>query len=150
MLTKNRYILEESMGFLTSRAHSIFNRMLLKNFKEVDHPITTEQYGILVRLWDSDGKSQQNICDSTGKDKPSITRIIDNLEKSGFVKRECCPNDRRKNLIYLTDKGKELMDLSTEIGLRTLDELLTGIPQDQIELTKSVLRQVINTGNKLL
>lgn len=138
------------MGFLTSRAHSIFNRMLLKNFKEVDHPITTEQYGILVRLWECDGKSQQNICEATGKDKPSITRLVDNLEKSGFVKRHSCPNDRRKNLIYLTDEGKELMDRSTQIGLKTLDQLLSDIPDDEIELAKSVLRRIIETGDKLL
>lgn len=59
-------------------------------------------------LWNEDGLPQQALADATYRDKPSTTRIIDNLEKEGMVKRIPSPTDRRSNLINLTSLGKEL------------------------------------------
>lgn len=145
----NKYILEESFGFITSRTHSSMNRRLLKNFKDVDHPITTEQYGVMVHLWSSDGKSQQDLCCSTGKDKPSITRIIDNLEKRGFVRRKSCPNDRRKNLIFLTKEGEILRKQSNELAIKTLNEMLGNIDERDLEIAKNVMRKIIINGEHI-
>lgn len=146
MPKQNEYILEESFGFIASRTHSSMNRKLLKNFKEAKHPITTEQYGVMVQLWSSDGKSQQDLCCATGKDKPSITRIIDGLEKKGFVERRNCPNDRRKNLIFLTGNGSTLRKSSNDLAMKTLDEMVGKIDQKELEIAKKVMRQVITNG----
>lgn len=145
----NQYILEESFGFIASKTHSAMNRRLLKNFKDANHPITTEQYGVMVHLWEKDGQSQQDLCCGTGKDKPSITRIIDNLQRGGFLERRNCPEDRRKNLIFLTREGIELKKTSNELALKTLDEMLAEIPDVDVETTKKVMRQVIENGNCL-
>ena len=115
----------------------------MANFKEVDHPITTEQYGIMVHLWIEDGVSQQDLCCATGKDKPSVTRLLDNLEKIGLIRRESCPGDRRKNLIYLTEEGKEIKDSSTDLALKTLNEMTDFVDPNELELAKKVMREII-------
>ena len=51
--------------------------------------------------------SQQQLCDATFRDKPSITRLVDNLEKLKLVKRNASKEDRRKNLIVLKN-GKNV------------------------------------------
>lgn len=141
---KNRYILNESFGFIASRLNRAMNRKLLANFKEVDHPITTEQYGLLVHLWDKDGRCQQELCCSTGKDKPSITRLLDHLEKLNLIERIPDKDDKRMKVIYLTQKGKDLKVPSTELALKTLDEMTDGIDEHDLHLAKEVMRKVIN------
>ena len=59
-------------------------------------------------LWEKDGVTQQELCNATFKDKPSMTRLIDNMERQHLVVRISDKKDRRTNLIHLTKDGKEL------------------------------------------
>ena len=68
--------------------------------------MTNGQY--LVYLFNCDGNSQQEIAEKTYRDKVSITKIIDNLEKHELVFRVVDENDRRVKRIFLTKKGKAL------------------------------------------
>ena len=56
---------------------------------------------------EKEGLSQQELCNATFRDKPSITRLVDNLEKLNLVKRVASENDRRINRIYLTRQGQK-------------------------------------------
>ena len=104
--------------------------------------ITIEQWSVLYHLWKEDGLSQQQLCDATFRDKPSITRLVDNLEKLQLVKRVSSKNDRRMNMIYLTPEAKELQAKTMELANQTLNEALDGVSVDQIEVAKLVLQQV--------
>lgn len=143
METIDKYDLNESFAFLISRAHSAMNRRLLKNFKEAEHPITGEQYTVMLHLWDKDRICQRELCCSTGKDKPGITRIVDNLEKLGYVERIDDENDRRMKLVRLTKEGKDLESRSNELALKTLVEFLEDVDCGEVEKTKSVLRTIV-------
>jgi DNA-binding MarR family transcriptional regulator len=77
--------------------------------------ITTEQWSVLACLWEKDKVTQQALCTLTAKDKPSMTRLIDKLEKRNLVTRVSDNNDRRINLIHLTDAGLALQQRATQI-----------------------------------
>lgn len=83
---------------LSSRTPSALNRAIQYNFKKKGINLTQEQSTIMGVLWNEDGLPQQALADATYRDKPSTTRIIDNLEKEGMVKRIPSPTDRRSNL----------------------------------------------------
>jgi DNA-binding MarR family transcriptional regulator len=104
--------------------------------------ITIEQWSVLYHLWKQDGVNQQELCNATFRDKPSITRLVDNLEKLKLVKRVASKEDRRRNLIYLTDTARKLQDQSMELANQTLNEALEGVAPDDIELCKQVLQKV--------
>jgi DNA-binding MarR family transcriptional regulator len=142
METIDKYDLNESIAFLISRAHSAMNRRLLKNFKDANHPITSEQYTVLLHLWEQDKVCQRALCCSTGKDKPGITRIVDNLEKLGYVERVDDENDRRMKLVKLTQSGKELEQKSNDLAKKTLIEFLEEVDCASVESTKNVLRTI--------
>jgi len=93
-------------------------------------------------LWKQDGLSQQELCIATFRDKPSITRLVDNLEKLKLVKRVPSKEDRRINLIYLSDMAVTLRDQTMEMANQTLNEALGGVTQEEIEMCKSVLQRV--------
>ena len=95
-----------------------------------------------LSLWKEDGQSQQQLCDATFRDKPSITRLVDNLEKLNLVKRVSSKDDRRSNLIYLTKEAIQLQEKSMELASQTLNEALNGVTNNQIEIAKEVLHKV--------
>ncbi len=47
---------------------------------------------------------------SLGVSKPTVTKIVDNLEKNGYVERKKEGGDRRSYYVHLTDRGKERLD----------------------------------------
>lgn len=117
-------------------------RRLQKNFRNAGIDITIEQWSVLYHLWKEDGLSQQELCNRTYRDKPSITRLVDNLEKQKLVKRQASKTDRRINLVCLTESGKNLQDKTLEIANQTMDEALVGVKREEIETVRKVLHQV--------
>jgi DNA-binding MarR family transcriptional regulator len=104
--------------------------------------ITIEQWSVLYQLWKQDGLSQQQLCDATFRDKPSITRLVDNLEKLNLVKRVPSDSDRRINLIYLTKQGLKFEKQTMQFAEQTLNEALIGVPISQVDVCKEVLQIV--------
>ena len=127
---------------ITSKASTAIDRRLQKNFKQSGLYITIEQWSVLYHLWKQEGQSQQQLCEATFRDKPSITRLVDNLEKLKLVKRVPSKEDRRINLIYLTKEAIQLQEKSMELANQTLNEALHGVTNGQIEIAKEVLHTV--------
>lgn len=119
-------------------------RRLQKNFRNAGLEITIEQWTVLYHLWKEDCLSQQELCNRTFRDKPSITRLIDNLEKQKLVKRLASKTDRRINIVCLTDGGKNLQDATLALANQTMDEALAGVNKEEIEAVKNVLQKVFD------
>ncbi len=70
--------------------------------------------------------------------------------KQKLLKRASHKNDKRINLVCLTDAGKALQDKTLELANQTMDEALNGVKKDDIEIVKNVLQRVydnLNTPN---
>jgi DNA-binding MarR family transcriptional regulator len=93
-------------------------------------------------LWKEDCLSQQELCNRTFRDKPSITRLIDNLEKQSLVKRMPSKTDRRINLVCLTEPAKNLQQLTIDLANQTMSEALVGVKKEDIDIVKDVFQKV--------
>ena len=141
-MPNNHFKKSELYSFITGKASTAIARRLQKNFKQAGVEITIEQWSVLYHLWKEDGQSQQQLCEATFRDKPSITRLVDNLEKQGLVKRTANKDDRRVNKICLTPEAEKLQEQSMELANQTLNEALAGVTNGQIEIAKEVLHLV--------
>ena len=141
-MSNNQFKRGELYSFITGVASTAISRRLQKNFKQEGIEITIEQWSVLYHLWKKDGISQQELCNASYRDKPSITRLVDNLEKLKMVKRVGSPTDRRMNLICLTDAARKLQEQTMAIAENTLNEALDGVSAADIERAKSVLQKV--------
>ncbi len=141
-MPNNQFRKSELYSFITGKASTAIARRLQKNFKQAGVEITIEQWSVLYHLWKEDGRSQQQLCNATFRDKPSITRLVDNLEKLNLVKRVAAENDRRINLIYLTKNAQKLEEETMLIADETLNEALKTVPADRIDVCKEVLQIV--------
>jgi DNA-binding MarR family transcriptional regulator len=141
-MPNNQFKKGELYSFMTGKASTAIARRLQKNMKQAGIDITVEQWSVLYQLWKNDGLSQQQLCDATFRDKPSITRLVDNLEKLKLVKRVASKEDRRINQVFLTDTGKVLDEHTMKVANDTLNEALTGVPGDRVDVCKEVLQIV--------
>src|SRR6266496_1699915 len=141
-MPNNQFKKGELYSFITGKASTAIARRLQKNFKQAGLDITIEQWSVLYHLWKQDGLSQQQLCDATFRDKPGITRLVDNLEKLNLVKRVASEDDRRINLIYLTKQGLKIEKQTMQLAEQTLNEALTGVPASQVDVCKEVLQVV--------
>ena len=141
-MSNNQFKKGELYSFITGKASTAIARRLQKKFNAAGLNLTIEQWSVLYHLWKQDGLSQQELCNSTFRDKPSITRLVDNLEKLQLVKRVASDSDRRINLINLTRQGARLQEQTLMLAEETLNEALEGIPEENINLCKEILQQV--------
>jgi len=141
-MPNNHFTKGELYSFMTGKASTAVARRLQKNFKQAGIDITIEQWSVLYHLWKENGLSQQQLCEATFRDKPSITRLVDNLEKQKLVKRTLSKDDRRINKIYLTKEAQLLQDKTMEIATQTLYEALQNVNPAHVEIAKEVLQIV--------
>src|SRR5678810_1337221 len=132
-MPNNQFKKGELYSFITGKASTAIARRLQKKFNASAMNLTIEQWSVLYHLWKQDGISQQELCNATFRDKPSITRLVDNLEKLNLVKRVASENDRRINRIYLTKQGQKMEEQAMTMADETLNEALKGVPTEQID-----------------
>ena len=71
--------------------------------------ISGRQVAILREIRESDSISQVNLARATASDPSLVVRLLDNLEKRGFVKRQRSKVDRREMAVSLTPRGLEVL-----------------------------------------
>ena len=86
-MPNNQFKKGELYSFITGKASIAIARRLQKKFNNAGLNLTIEQWSVLYQLWKQDGSSQQDLCQRTFRDKPSITRLVDNLEKLAAGKK---------------------------------------------------------------
>lgn len=146
MLENFTFDIQMIFAILNGKVSAAINRKLMRNFKANGLEITPEQWTVLLYLWEKEGVTQQTLCNATFKDKPSMTRLIDNMEKMHLVVRIPDKRDRRSNLIHLTKTGHELEDKARLIANKTLKEALRGLTVEELRVSQEVLRKIfVNT-----
>ncbi len=141
-MSNNQFKRGELYSVINGMATTAVARRLQKNFRNAGLELTIEQWSLLYHLWKEDGLSQQELGTRTFRDKASITRLIDNLEKLGLVERVASKTDRRINLVCLTLAAKPLQQITYELANQTMQEALNNITKDEIDIVKNVFQRV--------
>ena len=136
--------IELVFAVISGKVSSAINRKLHRDFRNEGLDITPEQWSILVFLWQQDEVTQKTIADATYKDRPSVTRLIDNMEKQGLVTRIQDSKDRRTNKICLTKKGFDLCDKVHPITLKTMQDALNGLSPEEISTAQYLLKKIFS------
>jgi len=145
------FILDIKLVFavMSGKVSSAINRRMHRNFRNAGIDITPEQWSVLVFLWQQDKVvTQKTIADATYKDRPSITRLIDNMEKQELVTRTQDSEDRRMNKISLTKKGFDLYEKVHPITLKTMQEALSDLSEEDISNAQYLLKKIFSNIEK--
>lgn len=134
---------DEVFDILVGKISTAINRTFLRAFVAERIEITTEQWSVLACLWQKDKVTQQTLCSLTLKDKPSMTRLIDKLEKRNFVIRVSDSKDKRINLIHLTEAGMALQQKANNIVQKIATKTLNNISEEELNISRNVLKKIM-------
>ena len=98
------------VGTLIDRTMKIIRSKYAQAFKEAGVDITTEQWVILDKLYETNGISQTNLANGTFKNSATVSRIIDLLSNKDLIERQRFENDRRRYKIFLTKTGAQVVE----------------------------------------
>ena len=73
-----------------------------------------------------------------------MTTVIDNLEKRDLVYRERAKNDRRKIIVHLTDKGREMIQKVFPLHVKAIEKEFSVLSTDEKNLLCDLLRKSYN------
>lgn len=110
--------------------------------RQKDVPLTPEQFMLIDLLWNHGEMSQQELADQLQKDKNSVTRLVDAIERKGFVVRRQNTSDRRSNTLVLTEQAEKLKADAKQKGISILDKMLEGISEDELRTFLTTLRKL--------
>lgn len=110
--------------------------------RQNDVPLTPEQFMLIDLLWNQGEMSQQQLADQMQKDKNSVTKLVDAIERKGFVVRKQNASDRRSNTLVLTEKAEILKPGAKQKGISILDKMLEGIEEDEIRAFLDTLQKL--------
>ena len=114
------------------------------------HGITPSCVGTMLMIGRSGGGIRQvALAQQLGMEGPSLVRLLDKLCAGGLVRRECDANDRRANLLWLTDAGQTLfVQLEDDLN-RLRAQLLAELSAQDIEAVLRFYRVLAEAGNRL-
>jgi MarR family transcriptional regulator, organic hydroperoxide resistance regulator len=138
----DQVVLENALPFLL---HGLYQRIRGVTYREFNRhglELTPEQWIVLVRLWQRDGRTVSELSESTLRDKPTMSRILDSMEKSGLVTRTVDRNDARTRIVELTREGKALRKKLVPIAKSIVLRLEAGVPEADLLTTRRTLRRL--------
>lgn len=131
---------DKSLGrqiYILSRNMSNFAEKVLSPFG-----VTLEQLHLLKCLPEKTGMTQKEICDVVYKSPANTTRMLDRMEAKDLVVRKDDPQDRRVCLVFLTAKGKKLVEVVEGVFESFSQHFLYGIKEKEIQTIKTGLQKM--------
>ncbi len=118
------------IGFLISKAA----QAIVANVDEslASFGITSRHYGIMIVLNQQAGLPQIAIAEKLRIDRTTMVKLVDVLEKEGFVERHRDPNDRRAYALSLSATGQKMLPKLTETVINEEKTALSKLSQDEV------------------
>lgn len=120
----------------------------LYRVKIARHGLTHTQFFLLIALYEGDGLSMSELAQRIAVDKPTMTGLLDRMERDGFIRRERDPEDRRTWRVYLTEKAKALKGVLTEIYEEVNGLFLSGLTEEEQRVLQAILAKIETLGSQ--
>ena len=106
------------------------------------HGSTRAQWIVLFRLRQQEGLSQVDLADVLELQPISLVRLLDRLVEHGLLERRHDPKDRRANRLFLTARGRQLVDDLDGLRDAIAIDVLQDVPETAIETSLETLRDI--------
>jgi DNA-binding MarR family transcriptional regulator len=136
----------ESLGYILANTGRKVTQHFTHRFEA--YGITPEQWSVLHWLTKEDAITQRELSKRTEKDPTNITRILDQLERKGWILRKANAGDRRSYLIYITPSGLALSELLLPIeqdAVGNVEALLTEEQLDNLKVSLRIINQYLSS-----
>lgn len=128
---------------LISKIHQKGNNYIIEQLNLCDAKGLAPSHGdILICLYQDGKMTMKDIAQKIRRTKPTVTVLVDKLEKSGFVKREVSESDSRSFNIVLTKKGEDFRPVFEKISKGLNDMLHKNLTDKEADTLEKLLSKV--------
>lgn len=129
---------------LVSKIHEKGNRFIIEELKNNGAEGLVPSHGdILFCLYTKGKMTMKDIANRIHRTKPTVTVLVDKLEKLGYLKRESSDKDNRCTYIVLTQKGEDFKVIFERISEELNKVLYKYLSPEESELMEKLLRKVL-------
>jgi MarR family transcriptional regulator, organic hydroperoxide resistance regulator len=139
----DQVLLEKALPFLIHACYQQIRSATYKEFLAHGLELTPEQWIVLVQLWTKDGQSQSALSELTLRDAPTMSRILDTMQKSDLVMRVVDEQDARSRLVQLTKTGKALQAKLVPVAKKLVARLEHDISERDLQTTHRTLAKML-------
>lgn len=125
-----------------NRLSFLTRRELGQKFALAGHKISAEEWAVLLMLWQEDGRLPSALAAQTFRDRTTVTRLLDGMEKKLLVRRQIDAQDRRKMRVFLTDMGRGLEAVLKPIAQELIADAQQGLTPDEVAQLTLLLRKM--------
>lgn len=122
---------------MIARGHTIYINRYLS-----DMDINSTQLHLLFEISHQNNINQEKISERCNINKGSVARSIKKMEDKGLIIRQTDENDRRQNMVSLTEKGEETLNIAVKILKKWEDEVIEDEGYIEKDLLKKVLKEI--------
>ncbi|WP_339923440.1 MarR family transcriptional regulator [uncultured Cyclobacterium sp.] len=109
------------------------------NLKQAGIDLTKKQMLVLKALSMKGPLPQNDLAFITERDKASLVRFINTLEKKNLVARIPSPTDKRINMVHLTKHGEKVFQDTVPVFRKLVLQIQENIPEEELEQTARTL-----------
>jgi DNA-binding MarR family transcriptional regulator len=110
--------------------------------------LTVTQLRLLGFLRDEEGLSNADLAERLLVTRPSVSALLDRLERGGFIRRETSPTDRRGIRIYLEPRGRDAISYARQDARAFARDLLEGLSDEEVDSIGAALRKLAVHGRE--
>ena len=135
--------MNQGIGFYFKKIFQIMEKNMNKKLEKIE--LTNSQANILIYLYNNkETVNQRDIEKKFELTNPTVNGILNRLENKGFIKRTISLKDARNKEIHLTEKSISLINEMKKEARQLEKELIAGIPKEELNTFKEVLKKVFN------
>lgn len=125
-----------------NRLSFLTRRELGQKFASAGHKISAEEWAVLLMLWQEDGRLPSAIAELTFRDRTTVTRLLDGMEKKEMIRRQADPRDRRKMRVFLTETGRALEAILKPIAQELIAQAQQNLNVEEVAQLTLLLRKM--------
>jgi DNA-binding MarR family transcriptional regulator len=110
--------------------------------------ISGRELSVLLLLQAREPESQQQAAERLRVDRTTMVALLDGLEAKGLVAREADPDDRRRNVVVLTDEGRHMLERAIRASDKAERRLLGALDESERTQLRALLARVVDEHNK--
>lgn len=108
--------------------------------------LTVTQLRVLTHLHQREGLSNAELADLLYVTRPSVSALLERLERGGFIRREVAQNDRRGISIWLEERGRQTVKSLQAEAQQYAASLMDGLTPPEVEQLEHSLRRLVESG----
>lgn len=143
-----RIVVENAIGLWIHRVYQAQRNEMFRVFREHGEDVTPEQWSVLIKLWERDGRPQSELSEMTFRDAPTMSRIVDGMVARELIERRPNPEDGRVRLVHLTRYGRALQKKLVPLAEQIVATMVEGVDERALVTTRDTLRRMFANFTK--